>query len=49
MTENEELGRLTELQRINGKCVDMVADMTAKLGGFARWNLGLEGGLRELE
>ncbi len=40
---------LTELQRINGKCADMISDMTAKLGGFTRWNLGLKGGLWELQ
>lgn len=40
---------LTDLQVINKKVTDMVADMEALLGRFVRWNLRLDDGLEGLE
>ena len=40
--------KLTELHKINNSAVDRIEGMEAKVGGFVRWSLGLEGGLEEL-
>lgn len=38
----------TELHKINNSTVERIEGMEAKLGGFVRWGLGLEGGVEEL-
>jgi hypothetical protein len=40
--------KLTELHKINNAAVERIEGMEAKLGGFVRWSLGLEGGVEEL-
>jgi TolA-binding protein len=40
--------KLTELHKINNSVVDRIEGLEAKLGGFVRWTLGLEGGVEEL-
>ena len=40
--------KLMELHKINNSVVDRIEGMEAKLGGFVRWGLGLEGGVEEL-
>ena len=40
--------KLTELHKINNAAVERIEGMEAKLGGFVRWGLGLEGGVEEL-
>ncbi|KAI6790240.1 hypothetical protein KC361_g8031 [Hortaea werneckii] len=41
--------KLTELQKINNAAATMVEGMHAKLGGFLKWSLGMNGGIWELE
>ncbi|KAI7626667.1 hypothetical protein KC346_g1140, partial [Hortaea werneckii] len=41
--------KLTELQKINNAAATMVEGMQAKLGGFVKWSLGMNGGIWELE
>ncbi|KAI6879908.1 hypothetical protein KC360_g7640 [Hortaea werneckii] len=41
--------KLTELQKINNAAATMVEGMHAKLGGFVKWSLGMNGGIWELE
>ena len=40
--------RMTELQKINNSTVDRIKTMQAKLGTFAKWALGMNGGVWEL-
>jgi len=40
--------KLTESHKINNSAVDRIEGMEAKVGGFVRWSLGLEGGVEEL-
>jgi hypothetical protein len=40
--------KLTELHKINNAAVERMEGMEAKLGGFVRWSLGMEGGVEEL-
>ena len=40
--------KLMELHKINNAAVERIEGMEAKLGGFVRWSLGLEGGVEEL-
>ncbi|KAM0718415.1 hypothetical protein Q7P37_005485 [Cladosporium fusiforme] len=37
--------KLTELHKINNSAVERIEAMEAKVGGFVRWSLGVEGGL----
>jgi len=48
--KEEVLGerKLTELHKINNAAVERIEGMEAKLSGFVRWGLGLEGGVEEL-
>ena len=40
--------KLTELHKINNSAVERIEGMEAKLGGFVRWSLGLEGDVEAL-
>ena len=39
---------MTELRKINNAAGERIEGMEAKLDGFVRWGLGLEGGVEEL-
>lgn len=41
-------GKLTQLHKINNAAAERIEGMEAKLGGFVRWSLGMEGGVEGL-
>lgn len=48
LEEGGKTDDLTKLQKINNATSERIGAMEAKLGGFVKWSLGMNGGLWEL-
>lgn len=48
LEDNCDQRKLSDLQKINNTTASSLEALSAKLGGFVRWSLGMKGGVWEL-